>query len=69
MKRQPYFLDTYPLNAVSDESDDYTDPGLDAPKRSPMRRKGRFRAKDYTAERKHKERSRKYRSSIRYDFE
>ena len=69
MKRQAYLLNVYRPGDPSDESDDYSDPGLNAPKRGPIRRKEKFRNKYEKTEGKHKDRKRNDRSSIRYDFE
>jgi hypothetical protein len=66
VKRKTYFLNSHPLEDSTDESDD---PDLIAPKQSPMRRKEKFRTKNFKIEPKHKDRRRNYRSSIRYDFE
>ena len=52
-----------------DESDDFSGPGLSEPKRSPMRRKEKFREKDFQAEKKHKDRKRNHRNKMNYDFE
>lgn len=68
MKRQIYSLNSYPLKDSSDESDGYADRDLNAPKQSPMRRREKFRTKDFQAKRKHKERKRGYRNKIQYDF-
>jgi hypothetical protein len=68
MKRQIYSHNSYPSEDSSDESDSYTDPDLNAPKQSPMRRREKFRTKDFQAEKKHKERKRGYRNKIQYDF-
>ena len=51
-----------------DESGEYSASDLSEPKRSPMRRKEKFRSKDFQAEKKHKERKRGYRNKIQYDF-
>ncbi len=68
MKRQTYSQNAHPLEDSTDESDGYTDPDLNAPKQSPMRRKEKFRTKDFQVEKKHKERKRGYRNKIQYDF-
>ena len=68
MKRQIYSHNTQPLEDSIDESDDYTDSDLNAPKQSPMRRKEKFRIRTFQAERKHKERKRGYRNKIQYDY-
>ncbi|MGD8880492.1 MAG: hypothetical protein PVI82_01295 [Desulfobacterales bacterium] len=52
-----------------DESEDYSDPGLNEPMYSPMRRKEKIRTKDFKTEKKHKDRKRNLRNKIRYDFE
>ena len=69
VKRQTVLLDSDLPEDSPDEFDDYADPGLNAPKRGPIRRKERFRTRDYDPEGKHKGRKRNDRSSIRYDFE
>lgn len=68
MKRQIYSHHASPLEDLSDESDGYTGPDLNAPKQSPMRRKEKFRTRGFKAERKHKERKRGYRNKIQYDY-
>ena len=69
MKIQINSHNSYPSEDSSDQfSDGYTDPDLDAPKRSPMRRREKFRTKDFQAGKKHKERKRGYRNKIQYDF-
>jgi len=57
------------LDESNDESDDYSGSGVNEPKRSPMRRKERFRTKDFQAEKKQKDRKRNYRNTVKYDFE
>jgi hypothetical protein len=52
-----------------DKSGDYSGLGLNAPKYSPMRRKEKFRTKDFKTEKKHKDRKRNLRNKIKYDFE
>ena len=68
MKRETYFRDTNALDDPSDESDDGSDPGLNAPKRSPMRRKEKFRVKDFKVDNDLKDRKRKKRQKHKYDF-
>ena len=68
MKKETHFRNKDELEDSYDESDDYSDPGLSEPKRSPMRRKEKFRTKDFQAEKKHKERKRGNRNKIQYDF-
>ena len=52
-----------------DESEDYSGPDSNAPKRSPMRRKEKFRTKHFQAEKKqYRERNRGYRNKMQYDF-
>lgn len=68
MKIQIYSHHAYPLEDLSDESDYYTDPDLNAPKQSPMRRKEKFRTRAFQAAKEHKERKRGYRNKIQYDF-
>lgn len=69
MKKQTHLREAYLQEDLSDESEDYDDPDLCAPKRGPMRRKEKFRRKDFKTEGKNKEHKRNDRSSIRYDFE
>jgi hypothetical protein len=68
MKKETYSRNRDKLADSYDESDDYSGLGLSEPKRSPMRRKEKFRTKDFQAEKKHKERKRGYRNKIQYDF-
>ena len=49
-----------------DEPEDYTGSSSNEPKRSPMRRKEKFRDKDFQMEKKHKNRKRNL--PDRYDF-
>lgn len=51
-----------------DESDNYSGPGLNEPKQSPMRRKEKFRAKGFQTEKKHKDRKRNYRNKMNDDL-
>jgi hypothetical protein len=69
VKKETYLRDRDEIDDSYDESDDYSGPGISEPKRSPMRRKEKFRTKDFQAEKKHKDRKRNYRSKIKYDFE
>ena len=69
MEKETYSRNTAESEDSFDESDDYSGPGLNAPKHSPIRRKEKFRTKDFKAERKHKERKRNSRNKIKYDFE
>jgi hypothetical protein len=57
------------LEDVFDESEDYNNAGLNAPKYSPMRRKAKFRTRDFRVEKKNKDRKRNLRNKIKYDFE
>lgn len=57
------------LDDSFDAYGDYNDSGLNAPKRSPMRRKEKFRAKDSETDTDHKDRKRKNRHKLKYDFE
>ncbi len=68
MKKETYFRNKDKFDDSYDESDDFSGPGLSEPKRSPMRRKEKFRTKDFQAEKKHKDRKRGYRNKIQYDF-
>jgi hypothetical protein len=69
VEKKIYLRDEEELNDLTDESDDYSGSGLNEPKQSPMRRKERFRTKDFKTEKKHKERKRHLRNKIKYDFE
>ena len=68
MKKETYSRNRGKLEDSYDESDDYSGLGLSEPKRSPMRRKEKFKTKDFQSEKKHKERKRGYRNKIQYDF-
>ena len=69
MKKETYFRNRDELDESYDEPDDYSGSGLNEPKRSPMRRKERFRTKDFQEEKKQKDRKRNYRNAVKYDFE
>jgi hypothetical protein len=68
VKKEKYSGNKAEFENSTDESDDDSDPGLTEPKHSPMRRKEKFRTKDFKAEKKHKDRRQNLRSS-KYDFE
>ena len=68
MRKETYSRNRGKLEDSYVESEDYSDLGLSEPKRSPMRRKEKFRTKGFQAEKKHKERKRGYRNKIQYDF-
>ena len=68
MKKETYSRNSGKREESYDESEEYSGPGLSEPKRSPMRRKEKFRTKEFQAEKKHKERKRGYRNKIQYDF-
>ena len=67
MKKEMYSRNRDELEDSDDESDDYSGSGLNEPKRSPMRRKEKFKTKDFQAEKKQKDRKRNYHN--KYDFE
>ena len=69
MKKEMYSHNKDELEDSYDESDEYSGPGLNEPKRSPMRRKEKFRAKDFQTEKKHKDRKRNQHNKLKYDFE
>jgi len=52
-----------------DESDEYSSSGLNEPKRSPMRRKEKFKTKDFQTGKKQKDRKRNQHNKLKYDFE
>jgi len=68
VKKEKYSGNKAEFEDSTDESDDDSDPGLYEPKHSPMRRKEKFRTKDFAEEKKLKGRRRNLRSS-KYDFE
>ena len=68
MKIETYSRNRGKLEDSYDESDGYGSLDLSEPKRSPMRRKEKFRTKDFQTERKHKDRKRGYRNKIQYEF-
>ena len=69
MKKETYFHSNAESEDSKDESDDESDPGLYEPKHSPMRRKEKFRTKDFKEEKKHKERKRNFHNKMKHDFE
>jgi hypothetical protein len=69
MGKKTYSWNTAKLEDSFDESGDYSGLGLNAPKYSPMRRKEKFRTKDFITGKKHKDRKRNLRNKIKYDFE
>ena len=71
MKKETYSRnrDEFDDSDDEDESNDYSGRALSEPKRSPMRRKEKFREKDFQAEKKIKDRKRNYRDKFNYDFE
>jgi hypothetical protein len=69
VKKEKYFRNRNEFDDSYDESDDYSSLGLSEPRQSPMRRKEKFKTKDFQAEKKHKGRKRNYRNAIKYDFE
>ena len=69
MGKETHSWNTAKLEDLFDESGDYGGLGLNAPKYSPMRRKEKFRTKDFKTEKKNKARKRNLRTKIKYDFE
>jgi hypothetical protein len=69
MGREIYTWNKAELEDSLDDSEDYGSPGLNAPKRSPMHRKEKFRTRDFITKKKHKDRKRNSRNKIKYDFE
>jgi hypothetical protein len=69
MGKETYTWNTAGLEDAFDDSEEYSSPGLNAPKYSPMRRKEKFRTKDFKTEKKPKDRKRNLRNKIKYDFE
>jgi hypothetical protein len=68
MKKDTYFQNRYELEDSFDESDDYSGPGLNDPKHSPMRNKEKFRIKDFKTTKKPKNRKRNLRNKIDFEF-
>ena len=68
MKKETHYQNKVELEDLPDESDDDGDPGLYEPKHSPMRRKEKFRSKDFEEIKKNKDRRRHLRSG-KHDFE
>jgi hypothetical protein len=69
VKKDMYSRNRDELDDSYDESDDYIGSGLNEPKRSPMRRKEKFRTKALQKEKEHKDRKRNYHNKLKYDFE
>lgn len=60
--------ETEELEDLTDESDDYSGHSGDEPKRSPMRRKEKFRSADFRTKKKPKDQKRSHRNNMKYDF-
>lgn len=69
MMNKPDLQNKEELQEPFEETEDDSDAGFNAPKRSPIRRKAKFRTNDFKTERKDTHRKRKLRSHIRDDFE
>ena len=69
MKKETYSRNKAEVEDSTDESDDDSDPGIYEPKHSPMRRKEKFRSKDFKEEKEHKDRKRNGRHKMKHDFE
>ena len=69
MKKETHPPNTDELQNSADDSDDDSDPTLYEPKQSPIRRKEKFRTKDFEPEKKHKNHRRNQRGKTKYDFE
>ena len=69
MEKETYSRNRVELEGSTDESDDYSSPGLNEPRQSPMRRKEKFRTKDFKTEKQHKDRRRNLRNKMKYNFE
>ncbi len=75
MKKETYSPNNAEFEDSTDESDEGSDPGLYEPKHSPMRRKEKFRSKDFKEEqdfkeeKKHKDRKRNGRHKLKHGFE
>jgi hypothetical protein len=69
VKKESSFRNTNEEQDSFNESDEFGTPGLNAPKQSPMRRKEKFRTKDFETEKARKKPKRNYRGSIKHDFD
>jgi hypothetical protein len=68
MKNETYSPNRTILEDPYDEAEDFSGPGLSEPKRSPMRRKEKFRTKGFQAHKKHKSRKRNNPDKMNYDL-
>ena len=68
MKKETFSPKTDELEDSIDEPDNYFGPGSNVPKYSPIRRKAKFRAKNFKTKEKHKYRKRNLRNKIKDDF-
>jgi hypothetical protein len=68
MKQKIDIRETEDFDDLSDESDHYSGDRFNAPKRSPMRRKEKFRTMDFK-EKKHKNHKRSNRNKTKYEFD
>ena len=71
MKKETYSPNNAEFENSTDElvDDSDTDNGFYEPKHSPMRRKEKFRTKDFKEEKKHKDRKRNGRHKLKHGFE
>jgi hypothetical protein len=69
VKKETYSRNKAEFEDSTDELVDDSDTGLYEPKHSPMRRKEKFRSKDFREEKKHKDRKRDARHKMKHDFE
>ena len=71
MKKETYSRNKAEFENSTDElvDDSDTDNGFYEPKHSPMRRKEKFRTKDFKEEKKHKDRKRNISNKTKHDFE
>jgi hypothetical protein len=69
VKKETYSGNKAEIEDSTDESDADSDPGLDEPKHSPIRRKEKFRTKDFSEGKIHKDRKRNGRHKMKQDFE
>ncbi len=67
MKKETYPRNTDDWDVSLEAPDDFDGPVLNAPKRSPMRRKEKFRTKDFRSDKEQKDRKRNYRNKIKFD--
>ena len=69
MKKEGQGRNTDEFDDAFEEIDAFSGQVLNAPKRSPMRRKEKFRNKDFRTEKERKDRKKNRRNKLKYDSE